>query len=241
MKRQIPNGTQQLIASAPDCPNVTPRNPEDDHESKGEVAKLRLQQLGDESLALLNGAKRASIRLAVPLHEAKAILCSVGRGSNFPAWCKHHVPELSRKTVDRLVSVAIVFGINWDNVSDFARLADQFRMTALYRLASPDVPDAARMEAVLAAQAGEDVTTDYVERVLLGDRSPDFFEDHPRINVNSVQVFTKTIPLVAGQVTVTINHDDFAQALTEALDLLQDEEHVGDRLARSSMTLLDKQ
>lgn len=186
-------------------------------------ANVRLHELGQQFREYLEGAKHHFIDMAVVLAAAKAEVGRAGCDSGFPAWLAEHAPELDRKTVDRLVSIATAFRLNTDNVSTFKPLAERFRLTALYQLSGENVPEKARTEALAGAEAGRTVTLADAKELIEKNTITSYLKSgNGRAKKPRTKTYRRTIALPAGKIQLAINHEDYRQALTEALDLVDE-------------------
>ncbi len=192
------------------------------------VVNGTLEQLGRECREHLDQTQEHILHVAVRIAAAKEMLTkSGGRGSEFPRWLARHLPEMHQKTADRLASIAKAFHLKPDNLSSFLATADNFRLTALYELSNPSASDAAREEALSKANSGTLITLGVASELVKKHQVVEYVSATVSPNTNrpapdapvekSNKTFQKTISLPAGNVTVSINHDDVGQALKEAL------------------------
>lgn len=227
-KSQLPSSSGEMIALSETGASIRicsdPKNDGLPHQSIDQ----RLHELGHASREHFEGLKSHYLELAICILEAKLLLThNGGRSSGFPRWLADHLPAMERKTADRLASIAEAFAVNADNVSTFRQISDRFRLTALYRLAAPGVPEEARAAAIAAAQAGETIgvarATEIVEAFQVSEYQAVAVRHNRADRTSRTDTHTKTIDLPAGTVALSINHDDFARALREALHELGDD------------------
>ena len=196
----------------------------------GEINE-QLEILGRECRDHFDRTRSQFLEMAVRIAAAKDLLTkNGGRGSEYPKWLARHLPEIDQKTADRWAAVARAFKLKLDTLSTFVPLAKNFKVTALYQLAGPSVPEAARQEAIEQAKANKPITpgiaAEYVQKHTkiqylrvenVGSHSG--FPKHP-----TKRLFRKAIQLQAGTIRIAILHEDFRQALTEALGALNQAE-----------------
>ena len=106
-------------------------------------------------------AKDSMIKIGLKLSSVKGLLPH----GQFGDWCATEF-EMSQKTAERMMRAAQVFGSKIDTVSI---LSD----SAMYLLSGPSVPEAAREEIVIEAQAtGKSPTKGQVQTVIKKHKSP---------------------------------------------------------------------
>ena len=119
-----------------------------------DTASFIRQQTG-EIRALMRRATQDIFEIGAKLMEIKAKL---GHG-NFLAWLEAEF-SWTERTARRFMSVAEQFADKSDLVSDL-----DFAPTALYTLASPSLPEEARVEAIERAKSGEFISAKKAEEI----------------------------------------------------------------------------
>jgi hypothetical protein len=148
------------------------------------------------------------------LASAHESLCRPGRSSTYAEFCTHYLPSIDRKTLDRwrlaYVNFNVLLGDGESEYGQACPYSENIRLTALYRLSATDVTDSDRKTAVDAAKNGKIVDVK-LAAAIVGKKS----------QVSSDKKFRKKISLPAGHITLAINHQDWKQALSEALGELE--------------------
>lgn len=149
------------------------------------------------------------------LDAAHQSLCGPGRSSTFGDWCEYYLPSIDRKTLDRWrLAYANFQPLLADDGAEGGHAclpSENIRLTAIYRLSASDATDADRKTAIDAARNGKVVDVKFAN-LLVGKR----------LSPTTTKTFRKNIELPAGKVTLSLNHDDWAQALSEALREIKD-------------------
>lgn len=145
--------------------------------------------------------------LSIAFQKFAAENLARGRNSRYGRWLRTYLPAFERKTLDRwrlaydkfapLLEPEIRTGC-----LDFLKFLP---LTTIYALCQQDVTDAQRRMAIAAAQLQCLVDKEVLSRIL------------PRSIHLKSQAYEKVITLPAGEIRITINHDDFGRALQEAL------------------------
>lgn len=108
-------------------------------------ATARIKANGRRAIELARRGRQSILEMGRDLIQVKAVLPH----GQFGDWCETEFKEefgLSQKTAERMMNTAQAFGDKFDTV---ANLSD----SAMYLLAAPSVPEAARAEVITQAQA----------------------------------------------------------------------------------------
>lgn len=172
-------------------------------------------RLGLQLQTEIPGTVERVLAVGKDLATAHESLCRPGRSSTFAAFCDYYLPSLERKTLDRwrlcYVSFRALLKNSDDKYGNTCPYSENIRLTALYRLSATDVTDADRRTAIEAAKNGKIVDVK-LAAAIVGKRSGTAAE----------KKYRKKISLPGGHVTLSLNHQDWAQALSEALGELQE-------------------
>jgi hypothetical protein len=183
-----------------------------------------LHDLGVCYLQCTELGKALSIKKAVILWKAKKLYCRRGKGSEFGHWLRRYAEDLDRKSADRLANIVEFFiAPNQDTVSElaeFEKLLDRFRLTALYRLASPSVPARAREAALAEAKSGATITPGRVVE-LIEEHTLPALSAGTHLTPRPASKQRTTIELDGARVVIRAADGDFVKALKAALEELK--------------------
>jgi hypothetical protein len=167
-------------------------------------------QLGLKLQTEIPGTVARVLVVGKDLATAHESLCRPGRASSFADFCDHYLPSIDRKTLDRwrlaYVNFRSLLTDSEDEYGHACPYSENIRLTALYRLSATDVTDADRRTAVEAAKNGKVVDVKLASAIVgkKGGTPP-------------AKKYRKKISLPAGCITLSLNHQDWVQALSEAL------------------------
>jgi hypothetical protein len=167
-------------------------------------------QLGLKLQTEIPGTVERVLAVGRDLATAHESLCRPGRSSSFADFCDHYLPSIDRKTLDRWRLAYVNFrSLLTDGDGEYGQAcpySENIRLTALYRLSATDVTEADRRTAVEAAKNGKVVDVKLASAIV-GKKEV----------TSPVKKYRKKISLPAGQVILSLNHQDWRQALSEAL------------------------
>lgn len=211
----MPRSATAIISSPSLFHDATPSDPEkrtefDDEDHARGILIRKVVTLTVQA-AVLGVGKLASETYQKMLLEKKPVN---GRNSIYGLWLRVYVPALERKTIDRLRRVFELFHpLLQETETPCLDCLERFDLTALYLLVESRVTDDDRRDALKMAMRGKRIDAK-LARSIAGESV--MKDDDGR----KADRHKKTIKLPAGNVTLTINHSDFRQALKEALTLV---------------------
>lgn len=194
--------TQQDLVPANDEIDI-----DDDHYTPEEHRLgLELQKMMPTTVAhiLLVGSK---------LSEAHTKLSKRGPDSLYPQFCADFLPTLDQKTLDRwrLSFEGFRNLVPIDEKGTDCPYLSNVRLTAMYQLTKPGVTDEQRKAALAVAETGTIVTERIAASIINANGSGSVSK------TKTASIHRKTLLLPSGKVRIAINHEDFKQALQEAL------------------------
>src|SRR5262245_25417748 len=135
----MPQSELTDLVLEPNRPSATPED-------------VALHQLGLRYRDAVEVTKGVTLVRAIIVYEARAIYGGRGRDSQFGAWLERYAPDLSPKQAQRLANIAeyMAEALKLDSVSNLSEHESRlknFKLTALYHLATSAVPAKAREEA----------------------------------------------------------------------------------------------
>lgn len=159
------------------------------------------------ALTVLRAVFEVGLELSAAFHKFDEMKVARGRNSKYGAWLQRYLPAFDRKTLDRWRTAYEKFAplVKQEIETGCLDYFNHFQLTAVYDLCISTVTEQQRREALCLAKAGVQIGTEQVAQIL---RPPTSEGEMP---------FQRTISLPAGQVLISINHDDFRQALQEAI------------------------
>ncbi|MFO0791001.1 MAG: hypothetical protein U0805_16200 [Pirellulales bacterium] len=165
------------------------------------------------ALTVLRAIFEVGPELSTAFHKFDRLGLAHGRNSQYGKWLQAYLPAFDRKTLDRWRDAYEKFAPLLENEIQTGCLDffNRFQLTAVYALCRSTVTDSQRREAIRLAQSGALINMRQLTAILARKAS------------NSNKVFKKTIAIPAGHIKVSINHDDFRQALQEAIWQIDDE------------------
>jgi hypothetical protein len=185
--------------------------PDDDH---------TLHELGLKYEAISEVGKAVSLQKALLIYRARQLFCKMGPNSRMNAWLSRYCPDLNRKQADRLAGIVEYFTKGEsDKLSDFEKLFEQFRLSALYLLAVSSVPEPAREAALLEARGGKLITMGVARELIDRHTVPQlasFDADVPTATRNRKKT-GQTIEVDGGKVVVRSTDGDTVKILKAAL------------------------
>jgi hypothetical protein len=191
-------------------------------------ADAHLHRLGLAYLETTELSKAVSLERALIVFKARSIYGGRGRDSQFGDWLDRYAPDLGPKQAQRLANIVEYFAGGADkldsvsNLSALETLLHNFKMSALYRLATSAVPPAARTEALTQAAAGVIVTPALALELIEKHTIPAELSSTQPPVVRRRKKDRETIVVDGGgKVTVRSSDGDFLRTLKLAVKLLE--------------------
>jgi hypothetical protein len=180
-------------------------NLDDDFDDEDRECGSRVRMI--VALSVLKAVFGLGCELSRVFHKFEHLHQTRGRASKYGNWLKTYLPTFERKTLDRWRIAYEKFAplVGEEMQTPCLDYFNAFELSSIYALCRNSVTDDHRLCAMEKAKSGEAIDKRVLAKIL------------PTKSDHSTALYRKHFSLPAGNITITINHDDFRQALTEAI------------------------